>query len=249
MRFLTGRHTETEIRWHLAIVLVGYWGLVLCAWLGYPAERAFSVRTHFLSALGSFDAHENPDWHWVFNMAMILCGLGLVPVACYVRNRFGALSRRGANAGLGLQLIGCLGITCIGLFPYGKGQFVGLWEFRTLHLVACALIVCGFGAAVVWHAALLIRARVTARTLGPGALRRFVGPYLVVLVVLLSALGYEGRHLIRGLATRGVLEFQGVPILEHIAIWGLTAYIVWFTIAASSALVDSSPSSPGQSQY
>ncbi|HNT89504.1 MAG TPA: hypothetical protein PKL84_16705, partial [Candidatus Hydrogenedentes bacterium] len=120
-RYMSGRHTRAEIRRHLAVLAVGYWGLVFCAWLGYPAEHAYSIKTHTLSALGSFDNRHNPDWYWLFSVAMVYCGVVMTPVIFYIWRRLAAISGRGAGIGAVFFLVGCAAIVLITLVTRWRG--------------------------------------------------------------------------------------------------------------------------------
>ena len=232
-RYLSGGHSPAEIRWHLAVLVAGYWGLVLCAWLGYPAENHFSVTTRMLSALGSFEDRYNPRWFWLFSVAMVYCGLCMVPVVLYVRRRLLAVSAWGATVGTGFFLLGCAALMLTGLFPYAHRDFLG-WQLSHLHMNAAALITAGFALGFVWHGLLLLQdrfARMTFSRQGGRPYLRFIGPFLVcvpVLITLATRIRWESvRAGDMSAAFSGMAHF---PFLEHIAIWSLTIFIVWFTI-------------------
>jgi hypothetical membrane protein len=244
-RFLTGRHTRTEMRWHLAILAVVFWGLVLCARLGYPAANRFSVTREFLSALGSFENRYNPRWFWVFCVAMVYCGLFMAPVMLYIRRRFSAVSGWGSWMGACFFLVGCAGIVMVGLFPFAHGRVVGVWQWEDLHMMSVALIVTGFVPGIIWHALLLFKDRLTGRVLasdGRAPYLKFLGPYLACLPVL-CAVCYQIHWMAVGAAIRAAVSGQSMthpinvalgklasfPLLEHLAIWGLTVFVIWFT--------------------
>ena len=275
-RYVSGRHTPVEIRWHLAALAVGYWGLVFCAWWGYPAENHYSITRNMLSALGSFDDRHNPQWYWVFSIAMVYCGITMMPVMLYIRRRFQAVSSWGARVGAFFFLVGCAGIVLTGLFPYAHGKAIGNWEWRHLHIDATALITVGFTIGIFWHGFFLLKDKFTkkafaregkglqplgqrSRSEGKGSpplgqrfrseekspYLRLMGPYLVCVPVF-AAIGYRIRWqtalaAIQNAATVSRREtvaalssaFNGLqrfPFLEHLAIWALTIFVIWFTI-------------------
>ncbi len=232
-RYLSGGHSRAEIRWHLGILMVGYWGLVLCAWLGYPAENQFSITTRMLSALGSSDDRYNPRWYWVFSVAMFYCGLCMVPVMLYVRRRLSPVSAWGASVGAFFFLLGCAAIMLTGLFPYAHREVLG-YELAHLHMNAAALITASFALGAIWHGLLLLQDRFARKTFGQQGARpylRFVGPFLVCVPVIL-ALGYRIRweSVLAGNMSAAFAGMAHVPFLEYVAIWTLTVFVVWFTI-------------------
>ncbi len=246
-RCLSGGHSPAEIRWHLVILVAGYWGLVLCAWLGYPAENHFSVTTRMLSALGSFEDRYNPRWYWLFSIAMVYCGACMAPVMLYVRRRLLAVSAWGSSLGALFFLTGCAAIMLTGLFPYAHRNLMG-WQLARLHLEAAGLITVSFALGFVWHGLLLLKDRLARKTFGQQGVSsylRFLGPFLVciplmiavgckiqwesVLAAIRAAANASGKDAVGNLAAAfsGMAHF---PFLEHLAIWALTIFVVWFTI-------------------
>lgn len=251
-RFLTGRHSSSEIRWHLAALAVGYWGLVFCAWLAYPAEHKYSIMKDTLSSLGSFDSGRNPDWYWLFSIAMVYCGLVMIPVMLYIRRSLEIVSELGAWMGSVLFLSGCVMITLTGLFPDAHGRAIGNLGYNQIHGITAGLIGVTFSLGVLWHGALLIWDKFTQETFtesGTSPYLRLSGPFSVLLVVL-ATIGYKvrwdcvysalwavlhtsGREAMNDLS----LAFRGLqtyPFLEHVSIWALTVFVIWFAAALPS---------------
>lgn len=252
-RYISGRHTPVEIRWHLALSAVGYWDLVFCAWLVYPAEHHYSVTTNMLSDLGSFEDRYNPEWYWVFTIAMVYCGITLMPVMFYIRRRFAAVSGWGARVGAFFFLVGCAGIVLTGLFPFAHSPLIGNWQWGQLHIAAAALIMVGFIFGIIWHGLFLLKDKFTKKTfasqgkglqpLGQRSRSEEKSPYLtlmgpfLVCVPVIAAIGYAirwqaalaAREPVAALtvALNGLERF---PFLEHLAIWALTMFVIWFTI-------------------
>lgn len=248
-RILSGRHTPVEIRWHLAALAVVYWGLVFCAWLGYSGKNPFSITTHMLSALGSYDERHNPDWYWVFSLAMIYCGLAMIPVMIYVYRRFATISKRGAWVGAFFFLSGCSGLILTGLFPYAHGTAFGIWDLRHVHGGAAGSMGAAFVIGFLWHGLLLLKDRFTAKSLVAAeetSYLRLAGPYLVcspVFIVAGTRVQWESIHAALQAVAHASLrqaadalraafdQFHHFALLEHLAIWALTIYVIWFTIA------------------
>ncbi len=246
-RCISGRHTLREIRWHLAIIVVVFWGLVLCARMGYETGREYSIHKQMLSALGSFDERHNPEWFWVFTLAMVFCGTALVPVIFYVHHRFRVISEWGARVGMYLFLAGCAGIAFTGVFPDAHYKFFGAIGSNKIHVFCASWIIIGFFFGMVWHGVLLLKDKFNERnfaTNGKTAYWRFIGPYLVCAAVVgtvlarvqweyvfnaLQALLSASREQAAEYWDNALQRLDHFPLLEHLAIWALTIYIVWFT--------------------
>ncbi len=244
-RCITGRHRPWEIRWHLALLAVVYWALVYLAYRGYSTGGVYSVMTHTLSALGSFDKKHNPEYFWLFSVAMIYCGLVMIPVIVYIRRRLAVVSETGAWIGSLFFLLGCVGIILTGVFPDAGGEVIGDWRWRDIHMLTAGSIAVGFGIGFLWYWCLLVWDMVARGTFSePGKLPylKLMGPFSVCLPIFL-AIGYrlEWRYLYAALyATFQRSEadmhtywdlvekgFRSFPVLEHLAIWGLTAFVIW----------------------
>ena len=251
-RYMSGGHTPTEIRRHLAVLVVVYWGLVFCAWLGYPAAHKYSVTTHTLSALGSFDDRHNPEWYWLFSVAMVYCGITMMPVMLYIRRRLMAVSGFGARVGAMFFLMGCAAIILTGLFPDAHVHVIGNWQWGQIHRNVAGLIAAGFSLGIIWHGLLLLRDKFTRGTFterGRLPYLKLIGPFLVCLPVF-AAVGYRIRWESVWAAMRAAASASGreitvdlsaamyglhsFPLLEHVAIWALTIFVVGFAAVLPS---------------
>ncbi len=245
-RWITGEHTPVEIRLHLAFLAVGYWGLVYCAFRGYTSLHPYSVMTHTLSALGSFDDGHNPKSYWLFTLAMVYCGASMIPIILYIRRKLAVVSEAGAWVGSLFFIVGCVAIILTGLFPDARGKVFGLWEYRHVHMKTAVTIAIGFGVGIIWHWILLLRDMITRGTFNtPGKLPylKLMGPFSVTLPVFV-AIGFrlEWRYLYAAIYAAlhssgeemrtywGFVEkgFRSFPLLEHLSIWGLTIFVIWF---------------------
>ncbi len=251
-RYISGQHTRREIRWHLAVLVLVFWGLVFCAWMGYPAEHKYSVTKKTLSALGSFDDRHNPEWFWLFSVAMVYCGLTMAPVIFYIRRRLMAVSDVGARVGAVFFLVGCAAIILTGLFPDAHQPVIGDWQWRHIHVKVAVLIAVCFSLGIFWHGGLLLRDKLTRETFaeqGRFPYLTLIGPFLVCLPVFMAvgmriewaslwaamrpAAGTSGQDIGAYLtaATHGLRSF---PLLEHLSIWALTVFVVWFAAVLPS---------------
>lgn len=245
-RIIAGRHTPSELRWHLAVLAVGYWTLVLCAWKGYPNENNYSIMRDMLSALGSFEERHNPHWFWVFSAAMIYCGLVMTPIILYIRRCTLAIAGRAANVGAFCFLLGCLAIALTGVFPYAHGPAIGNWAWSDLHMKTAVAIAISFSLGVVWFGALLC-CRMAIQQPDADQVEysrlKLAGPFSVCLPIFAiagwktnwdavweacrAAVNASLHELMAHLsdAAHGMAAF---PLLEHMAIWALTLFVIWF---------------------
>jgi len=246
-RYLTGRHTPGEIRRHLVLLVAVYWVLIFCAWRGYVTQNSYSIRTEMLSALGSFEPQFNPRFFWIFSIAMIYCGLCLIPVMLYIYRRFAAISARGAGAGLVLFLTGSVAIILVGLFPYARTHVYGI-PLDGLHNASAGLVGFTFLLSIPWHAVLIIRDRYSNRAFAvrPRApYRPYIGPFLIcapMIFLILYHVKWGALHdaVMAGMRASVPEALQHLktavsvlayfPLLEHSAIWVLMVFIVWITV-------------------
>lgn len=252
-RYVLGKHDTREIRWHLAVLVVVFWGLVLCARLGYPARNNFSIFHEMLSGLGSFDNGHNPDWYWVFSMALIFCGITTMPVMLYVHRKFAAVARIGAVVGTFFMLAGCVALIFVGLFSYAPGNFLGIWPLKSLHVSAALLAAIAFLLGSTCYALLLFKDRFTAQRFacaGRLPYLRFAGPYLLCVppfVLIASKIRWAYLYIAVHAALHGAGQqateamhkaasrLPEIAIAEHLGIWATTIFVVWFTLMLPNA--------------
>lgn len=245
-RFIKGGHRAKEMRWHLLALTGGFWGLVLLARLGYPPENNYSITTRMLSDLGSFDSRSNPRWFWLFSLAMVYCGIMMTPVMFYMHRHLKRISWPGATAGLVFFLTGCLSILLTGLFPYSRTPFLGELQWAEVHDVTALSIGICFSLGALWIGLLLLRERLFHRRLQVHprwGYSIFFFPFLIVLVIFvllgvrmhwglffssLPALFVSGAQAAHDAFMKSTYAIRSDALVEHIAIWGLTLFIVSF---------------------
>ena len=248
-RYSLGDHSAREIRVHLLLLATVFWVLVILGRLGYPAENNYSITRETLSALGSFESRYNPQWFWLFTVAMTYCGLLLVPVVFYIYRHFKGISRWGAAAGACFFQLGALGILLAGLFPYAHSSVIGNWEWKDFHLAGAALIIIGFVPGIFFYAALVIKDFMRDRTFAAynkNPYRWIIGPFLFCIPVMgfvvyhvqwtsvysaLIMLIRNSRPEMVAHLSDALRQFARYPLLEHVAIWTLTLFIFWFAMA------------------
>ncbi len=249
-RMVSGGFTHKELRNWLAAMSMLFWGLIFLAWLSYPADHHYSIMSHTFSFLGSFEPKHNPDWWWIFTLAMSVWAWGMVPVAFYVHRRFSLISRMGAGVGLLFMLAGCAGVFGVALFPDARGNVIGSWEWTEIHEKVAVLVAIGYGLGILWHGALLLFEWARARFSGRPSLfsiARLALPYLFwagvtgagVVNQVNWAVEYERRKAAAEAAGRSIGSSWGeslntinaFPLWENLSIYAIFAFLVWFAVA------------------
>ena len=175
---IKGDFTLPMLRRYVLIEAVVFWGLIFTAWISYPAENRESIMTHTFSFLGSFESKHNPQWWWIFSIAMAFWGTANAPLVLYAHRPFAAISVWGARAGAGLFLLGSVGIVLIAIFPDARGEVIGNWEWTEIHEKAAIAVAAGFILGILWHGALLLMDLLFSGNNSIFQHRKFIGPYL-----------------------------------------------------------------------
>lgn len=248
-RYITGGFQRNELKWYLTFYTTYFWGLIFLAWLSFPAEHHFSILTHTFSFLGSFEDKHNPQWWWIFSIAMVSWGLLTVPVVFYSHARFTAISPVGAGIGMFFLFVGCAGISLVGIFPDAHFELIGHMRWTDIHAKASLMVIVGFIFGIITYGILLLKDR--CFTAGnPHGMHfdhdRLQWPYLVWSIVLAVSVyflvrwefvypqwkaaaakaGVEiGSHWGAALGTR-----YSFPLWEQIMIYTLFLFLVWFSL-------------------
>jgi len=182
-RLMCGKFAAGELRHYVAVKTVVFWGLIFLVWLLYPEENHHSIMTHTLSFLGSYEAFHNPQWWWLFSLALCFWGAAMIPLVRYAEKRLALISPCGARFGALLMYIGATGIIGVGLFPEGQATIMGNITTSHGHRAACLLLEIGVGGGIFWHGALLLRGACTG---GPSGFRyhRFIAPHVFLGLIL-----------------------------------------------------------------
>jgi hypothetical protein len=244
-RILSGGFRTPELRVYLAAEATLFWGLIFVSWLSYPADHRYSIMTHTFSFLGSFEDTHNPDWWWIFSIAMLAQGFGLMPVVLYMRRCFAAVSGWASRVGALFLLAGCCGIIGVALFPDARPVLFGTTRWTDIHEKAAVLTAIGFGAGTLWHGGLLLFDRFS-----PGRRRmphrRIFWPYLFWISITGTGIAFLTRwegiyRRMREEAARTGAEIgsswsealntrYAFPLWENIGIYTLFIFLIWLAL-------------------
>ncbi|HDP34025.1 MAG TPA: hypothetical protein ENN29_02830 [Candidatus Hydrogenedentes bacterium] len=256
-RILSGDLNGREARRYVAFVSATFWGLIFLAWLGYPAENKYSIMTHTFSFLGSYETKHSPQWWWLFSLAMLFWGGAGIPLSLYYRRRFSAVSRRGAWAGAGLLIIGCLNIALVGVFPDAKTQLTETLRVTDVHEKVAIFAAAGFILGISWHGVLLLKDWLGKALFGGErqlAQRGMIAPYLFWITVLTVASYFLIKWEFVYAERKAAAQAAGVPIgsswseamntrysfplWENMLIYTLFIFLVWFAVSLSRTDTD-----------
>lgn len=165
-RIARGHLRHPELNRYLIGLSVVFWGLIFICWMIYPAENRYSIMTHTFSFLGSWEAKHNPQGWWLFTLALIVWGVGTVPLVAYTHHRFAAHYPRLAWPGTFFLLCGCLGMVLVGIFPDVAGDVIPGWRWTKVHEKVAVVAFAGFFLGLMWNALLLAWDAAAARWLG-----------------------------------------------------------------------------------
>lgn len=234
---------------YVAFKATTFWGLILLAWISYPSDHEYSIMSHTFSFLGSWNPEHNPDWWWIFTVAMVFWGVATIPLVAYSYRRFRVVSRWGAGMGAFFMLIGCVGVIVVGLVPDVRDTLYGEMRWTEVHAIAAVLVAAGFTLGILWHAGLIVKDRFGARhfdTAHGFHFRAFLWPYLLWggMVTVAAAnqirwgILYETRKAEAATAgerigsswAESLHTIYAFPLWENLVIYTLFAWLVWFTL-------------------
>ncbi len=248
-RILGGHLNQTELRRYVIIKAAVFWSLIFLAWLMYPAENKYSIRTHTFSFLGSFETKHSPDWWWIFTIAMVFWGCATFPLVFYHRRRFLPISRIGANIGAFFLAVGAVNVVLVGLFPDARAEVIGSIRWTEIHEKVAVFVGVGFLLGILWHGGMILRDRFGARHFAdhyPAAYRRLALPYLVWGVISAIGIGIQIRWAFVYETMKAAAAAKGedfgsswseamgtiysFPLWENILIYALFGFLVWFAL-------------------
>lgn len=241
-RAISGQFHAHELRKYLIFKTIVFWGLIGTCWLAFPAENSFSIMRHTFSFLGSFQEEHNPQWWWIFSVAMLFWAVAMLPTTRYLYHRFAAVSRTGAAVGAGLFLVGSIGIAIVALFPDSPDLVFGAVRWTEIHEKGAVMCFAGFVLGIGVFGVLLLRDRA-----GHVAHRGLLWPYVLWCGMLGTAaanqiywgITYEAMKREAVAAGRDIRSSWGeslntiyaFPLWENLVIYVLFVFIVWFTLA------------------
>lgn len=157
--YLNGAFDRRMLRNYLIFMSTVFWGLIFCAWLGYPEENKYSIMTHTFSFLGSFETKHSPVWWWLFTVALIFWGLCTFPLARYIHRHFRELSVAGAYTGGAFYFLGAFCIILVGIFPDVKTPITDTLKVTDVHAKVAIAAAVGFILGNFTHGILLLKDR------------------------------------------------------------------------------------------
>jgi hypothetical membrane protein len=243
--FAKGDFDRPFLQRYLTVVGGIYWFLILLCWGKFP-EHKFSIMSNTYSALGSYDQNNNPQWWWLFSVAMTFWGIATIPVVFYNFRRLATISAWAAGVGAFFMMLGGIGISLVGIFPDAAGTTLGNHSIREVHKYVALIGAGGYLLSAVWFGGMLVT---DALKEGYGDFEHkwFIPPYAVlgsvfgtgvyfllqwesVYANLKAAAIAAGRevpgHFGAALNTR-----YSFPLWENLTIWSLFLFIVWFALA------------------
>ncbi len=254
-RIVSGDFSASEIKRYVLAEAGIFWGLILTAWLSYPAEHHYSIMSHTFSFLGTWDPQHNPQHWYFFSMAMAFWSMASVPLVFYHHRRFSLISRWGAHFGAFLLLLGCIGTLGVACFPDARGQVIGKLEWTHIHEKAAVLVAIGYTLGLLWYGRMLLWDRAACALRGrPRHFDhgRLAWPYLFWLAVTATAVSnqviwgirYEGMKKAAAAAGTHIGSSWGeslntiwaFPLWENIVIYALFIFLAWFTLAVPNEI-------------
>ncbi len=244
----SGRFTLRALLGYLTFMSVTFWSFIFLAWLMYPSENSYSIMTHTFSFLGSHEEKHNPDWWWIFSIAMLFWCFSAMPVVLYIYRHFTRLTVWGARLGAALLLTGCVHIGLVGIFPDARGMVFGVARQSEVHkwvaIIAAAAFILGIG----WHGLMLLGDLLIAALRGKPrrlAHRWLLPPYVFWLTVLATSSYFLIKWEFVYAGMKAAAQSSGVsigsswseamntlysfPLWENICIYTLFIFLVWFS--------------------
>ncbi len=230
---------------YLAVVGGIYWCLIFACWRLFP-EHKFSIMSHTYSALGSYDQSNNPQWWWLFSVAMTSWGVVMIPVVFYNFRRLAVISAGAAGMGALFMMLGGIGISLVGIFPDAGGVTFGNHEIREVHKYVALAGAGGYLLSALWFGGMLVY-DVLVTGNGDFDYKWIIPPY----VILGSVFGTGVHYLLQWESVYGKLKAAAIaagqpvpghfgaalntrysfPLWENLTIWSLFIFIVWFALA------------------
>ncbi len=214
-RIAVGAVTPRQRNAYLLAMSAIFWGLIAACWLTYPPENEHSVWTHTFSFYGSWDDKHNPQWWWLFSIAMVFWGAAAIPLALYHFRCLAHASRWAAGVGTALFITGAVGIGLVGVFPdakgdvftnwawtveSGEGSGAAPWRWTDVHEKAAIIAFAGYGLGIFWYAGWFAIDMLTKRRIAQAANGRtlqLAGPFSYWTIAFGAAAYFQGAWAIQ----------------------------------------------------
>jgi hypothetical protein len=228
-----GDLTRAELKRCILLQAVGACALFLLAWLFYPAENHFSIRTHTFSFLGSFERRHNPHGFVFFSIGLMYqCAL-FVPLFMYRHRRLASIWRKAAGLATAAWLVGCAGLVVVALFPDARQDFFQDLSFGRIHNRAALVAYLGFVGGMFLDALIYLKDRFVAGREGRSRLRHTVA--LPVFGCLGAVVG-TASYFVSAWEVRYPLLHAQNPHLKHWPGLGIYSFPLWEWIIIVSFL-------------
>jgi hypothetical membrane protein len=202
------------------------------------------------SSLGSYDSNNNPQWWWLFSVAMTFWGIAMVPIVFYCFRRLASVSKRGATFAAVFMMLGGIGISLIGVFPDVDGKIFDAYAIQNIHKYVALLGTFSYMISFITYGVLFIvqAARdFMAKREATFSYKWFIPPYLVwggtLAMGVYHMITWESVYAVKkaeaiaaGLPSPG--HFSGAfytrysfPMWENLLIYSLFFLITWFVLA------------------
>jgi len=255
-RLAEGHFHPRTLRYYLGVKASLFWGLLFLGWCLFPEENAFSIHTHTISYLGSFEEDRNPQGWWLFCIAMTTFGLAALPIVQYIHVRVAPVAPESALWARSFLVTGCAGIVMVGLAPDAQDPAIGFLRWTDLHYMGAATLLLGFLVGIPWTA-LLVRRSARDPRYSPETRRAFDRarwPHALFLAVTAIALFFLIRWNfvygdLRARADAAGIEIGSAwreamntpysfPLWDNVFVHTLFLYFLWTALALPAAIPD-----------
>jgi len=174
------------------------WFFIALAYIAYPASE-YSILEHTFSYLGSFDEDRNPEGWYFFSIALFCAAIVFAPLMIYRNRRIRIIEPISGYLILILELIGCIGIFLVGVFPYTGMDYFQDLENRQMHNLVSIFAFGGYGLGIIWESLLMGKDRFAKWPLsfGKGGQKKLDHtklqyPYIIFFAIVFLTGGFLG---------------------------------------------------------
>lgn len=245
-RILRGDWTPAEAQGYVVVTASVFWGLIALARLSYPAEHHYSIMSHTFSFLGSFEPKHNPDWWWIFSMAMSFWALSTVPHALFFGRTYGLTAPRTGTVITLFMWIACAGMLGVACFPDARGAVLGSWEWTDIHEKAALTGFLGGFAAILTMGSVILANIFRGDRLQPPFPRRLLVPFGIWLTIFVLGVHFQVTWarmypILKARAeaagepfgsswSESLHTIYGFPLWENLIIYAQFVFLAWSTL-------------------